>query len=215
MKSFEKGFALVQTLMIVGILVIIGAAAYYVYKANNDVDKTLSSGNTQQASITNKKAVTKNPEIAPDPTADWVKYVDPSGAYEFKHPKNWVTKTCDEIFMLAPNEGALGVCNSDSASQMSAYTFTVESGPMGLQKDQYNNFKEQNLKISGLDATKQSGVYKESGFVGPQAGDSVLEYRFKGGDTYYVFSYVDIAQRKFTDVKSEFETILEKTLTIK
>lgn len=220
MKNNKNGFALVQVLLIVGILVIIVGAVYYVVKANKDVDRALtaesSSADLKKPDSGNdaKKEEPKKTEPAPDPTAGWTLYKDPGGTYEFKYPKGWLTKDCDSLLMIAPNEESQGVCNSDGASQISLTTFTVESGQLYLDGSQYNNFTEETIQISGYDAKKQSGVYKEPGFIGPQAGDSVEQYLLNAKGTYYRISYYSLAERNFTDVKSDFELMVEKTFKI-
>jgi hypothetical protein len=128
----------------------------------------------------------------------------------------WVTDShpdhCeDKTFLLGPTADTAGSCGSDNISQMSFYSFTVESGPQGLSEQYYDNITTDSVIVGGVKGERQSGTYNYSGFgLGPEKGTKTIEYTFKTNGIIYKATYEQ--QPNFPDVQKEFDLIVTKTL---
>ena len=223
MKLSQKGFGIVQVLLIIGILVIIGGAGYYVYKANNDVDRTLSSNKTEQttkSSNATDNGSPKKPEVVVDPIKDWKTFVDPAGKYEFKHPATWAgPNDCGEgTVLFGANSASVGKCASDSTGQMAIFIFAADMrSELALTPPGYKDVKSEKIKISGLDADKYTGTFSsdsEAG-IGPSGGDKIIRYMIFYGGVTYTINYYDLKSGSFPDVTADLQILVNKTFNFK
>ncbi len=225
MRKNNKGFAPVQMLLIAGILVIIGGAVYYVFKANKDVDKALTAHNSIEAK--NDKASTSDAkkdepektESTPDPTADWKTFKDPDGVYEFKHPGTWTFAKSPEncnpgTVLFGVNTESTGVCASGFSGQMAVVVFDGDMrSDLALTPPAYEATVSETVKIGGLEAGKYSATFTSSTepFAGPQPGDKIIRYMtFYRGKTYTI-NYYDLQANNFPDAKADLDTLVTKT----
>lgn len=229
MKNNKNGFALVQVLLIVGILVIIAGAVYYVVKANKDVDRALTADSsieaTKKSALTSdaKKEEPKKTEAAPDITVSWKTFTESAGIYEFKHPTSWTfadnPSACSEgTVLFGVNVNSTGKCASDFSGQMAVFVFDGDlRADLVLIPPGYKDTTSADIKISGLDATKHTGVFSSDSeaLVGPAGGDKIIRYMiFKNGKTYTI-NYYDLKANNFPDATADLETLVIKTFRFK
>ncbi len=64
MKSGQKGFTIVETLLLLILLAILGFTGYYVYHSQKQTDKTLKTASNEQLATPAKKSSTNKPDTA-------------------------------------------------------------------------------------------------------------------------------------------------------
>jgi len=85
-KVNEKGFSVVETLLIIVVLAVIGGAGYLVYKDHHKAPaKTLAVKNL---STSNKSAA---PTQNTNPYAGWKTYANQEAGLTFQYPSNWTS----------------------------------------------------------------------------------------------------------------------------
>lgn len=213
----QKGFGIIEGLLIIVVISIIGGAGYYVYQANKATNESLNNtGNSETAKQENEKSA--ETEEA-DPTEGWKEYVSTEGKFSFKYPANWLTADSPELcsegtVMIAPTKETLGKCASDFGGQvlLSMYTGN-ETEAFRLRSDQYKNLTETKVEVDGVSGTRQAGVYspdQEPQGMGPVVGTEEILYVFEVDGNVFSAQY---GQRPgFPDVKKEFDLIVTKTL---
>jgi hypothetical protein len=98
MKS-QKGFAVLEGLLILVIVGIVGGTGYYVWHSKAQADKNLDNAAADKISSSVKKTV--KPEAPADETADWLTYKAPDGSYSLKIADGWkLTKQTDSALSL-------------------------------------------------------------------------------------------------------------------
>jgi Tfp pilus assembly protein PilE len=113
----EKGFTLVEGLLIVLILVVIGAVGYMVYHNNHKV-KTVSVSTTEG----NKTVITKTVST-PSPYADWKSYTSSDEGLSFKYPSTW---TAQNDPCVNPDTQAAGQCYQFLTPQTASSPYIFE-----------------------------------------------------------------------------------------
>lgn len=86
MNINQKGFGIVEVLIVVVILGLIGGTGWYVTQAKNKANQTLDSASSAQ---TNPQKTEKKEEATKDETADWTIYETPQNEYSFKVADGW------------------------------------------------------------------------------------------------------------------------------
>lgn len=82
MKINQKGFSVVEVLIVFIVLGLIGGAGWYVWKKNNDT-KPANTQNSEQ-----NKQTSNGP--TPDEYTNWKTYTSTKGGFSFKYPNDWV-----------------------------------------------------------------------------------------------------------------------------
>ncbi|MEX0616831.1 MAG: PsbP-related protein [Candidatus Woykebacteria bacterium] len=123
----------------------------------------IQATSTKQASPSAKPA-TKSSEV--DEKADWKTYTDTKTGYTLKYPKDWLSGTCEDKYLfLAPSKDILGICSSEFGGLINITSGESDYKDYISQFDDlsyfYNSSKKE-ITISGKDAIRVSGKYKES-----------------------------------------------------
>lgn len=82
MRKNQKGFSLIEALLILVIVGILGGTGWYVWHAKQDTDETLSAVNIPSAATESRKSISK-------PYANWKTATSPRGKFSFKYPSSW------------------------------------------------------------------------------------------------------------------------------
>ncbi len=216
----QKGFGLVQILLVIVIIGLLGGTGWYVVQARKNTDQTLQ--NTAKSQNDPQKAETKKPESKPavDPIADWVSYTNKSGVYSLKHPKSWATASmpnlCAEgLVLLGGNSSSVGTCASENGGQMGVSSAEGDQrSSYGLNSADFNDIKKTEAIVDGVKGERVEGITKglsEDALGGYKAGTKVIHYLFyaKNGRTY-VATYVQKAE--YPNVLTDFELMVTSTL---
>lgn len=131
----NKGFSLVEGLLILIALSLIGGIGYYVYNSNKKVDQTLSKSDSSSSS----KKVVESGTV----------YNDKNGLYSFKLPKNWTAEyeegTGNNMLTLKP-EGFTAPGNEND------WVIDISASPLpgsyadGTEYADFNAYKKLNLQ---------------------------------------------------------------------
>lgn len=223
--SKQKGFSLVEILLIFLILAIIGAGGWYVLSKNKDssTDKTPTDTGQKQDNSEPQPAQKPAPAPAePDPTADWASYTDETFGYTLKYPTDWVTADNPELcvegsFMTAPSADSVGRCASESGGQVSISA--REGGYEGgndYTASYYTDRTEEEVVVSGVAATKISatvmGMEDEVEIGAQEDGTTVVQYLITKDGVTYIALYTQ--RSSYTDELDTFTTIVEDTLEL-
>jgi prepilin-type N-terminal cleavage/methylation domain-containing protein len=206
----QKGFTLVEVLLVVIALTLIVGVGAYVYKSNKD------SGDSGTPAV--HKSAAANSEKPADPTADWTAYTSKSGKFSLRYPKSWVTASnpdlcADGIFMLGATGESVGKCASENFGQM-AITWRTDRAACGdLDSDAWTTDAKVATKVAGVDATKITATAKAPGFglgTVPE-GTRTVQYCFVANNTTYIADYTQLSS--YPDALSDFNTMVTKTFT--
>jgi hypothetical protein len=207
----QKGFTLVEGLLIVIALSLVSFVGFYVYKANDKKENT-----SPQITSESQKSDTDSP----DSTKDWKEFKSTDGKYSLKYPVFWVTPTNSEdcmpgLLLLAADSSSLGACGSENGGHMTVYS-TIE----GAQKDyeltpeNYSDLKNEKVTVSGVTGIRQSGTFSgEDMGIGPQKGEKEVLYIFTKDKRIYAASYrFSRGDTTYPNVLNDFDLMVTKTL---
>lgn len=91
MKHQQKGFAVLETLLIVIILAIIGGTGYFVWHSRQNTDKTLGNAAKSQPGIPKTK---NEPQIS---TTGWASFTSKLEGFAIRYPKDWEVVSNGEL----------------------------------------------------------------------------------------------------------------------
>src|SRR3989344_2360709 len=88
----QKGFSLVEGLLILVIVGLLGGTGWYVWNARTKTTDTLNNTDKASSSVSKypKKEVQNSSAATKDPTSDWTAYSNKEGSFSLKHPKSWI-----------------------------------------------------------------------------------------------------------------------------
>jgi len=114
-SKVEKGFSVVEALLVIGTLVLIVAAGYVVYKGHHK-----TSSKPEASSTTN---AVSNPQTTPtqdtNPYASWKTYMNQEAGLTFKYPPNWDSQVSEmQPYSDGSFAGAVGTLTSPSGNPL-------------------------------------------------------------------------------------------------
>jgi hypothetical protein len=207
----QKGFSLVEALLLIITLTLIGFAGWYVWNTNHE-DKKKDIKTTGTSDETQAKVKT-------DPTSSWTAYTDQTGTFSLKYPSNWVKATnpdmCTEgIFLAGPTVATAGKCGSDALSEvivLSAQDDVRSTYHLNAANMSGAKLLTTDVTANGVKGIKQTyTVTKEPEGIGPEIGTTEVRYVFYAKGYTYVAIY---SQRpNDPDVLRDFDLLVTKTL---
>ncbi len=204
----QNGFTLVEILLSLLLISFLSFAGWSVWNAHQD--KNIPQ--TKVVIAQKAKSTTKQT----DPTTGWTLYHSTAGKFSIKYPSTWSTALnpdlCDSsTFLLGPTPDTVGKCGSDNSGQVIFYSFSVESGALGLDPQYYTNIKTTPVRVDGVSGERQSGTFSSNGVgIGPANGSKNTVYIFKTNGLIYKAFYAQ--EPGFPDVQHQFDLIVTKTL---
>jgi hypothetical protein len=213
MKS-QKGFGVVEAILIVVIVGILGFTGWYVYSSqnstNNIYDKTSNSASTKS---------TKNK----DQTAGWKAYSSVAGQYSLKYPASWSTPTNPDactggLLLLGGNAQSVGKCGGDGPGAFGQMAVLSIEGDQqkteSIDTTGYKDISSKTVSVNGITGTRYQGVaYGQQdgeGIPGFANGTKVVVYVFFTSNRTYVTTYVQA--NSYPNVLADFDTMITKTL---
>lgn len=210
----NRGFTVVEGLLILVIVGMLGYVGWYVWNTNNKTLDTLADTDAANSSVAIKSTAQK------DPTADWVKYSSKAGQFSLKYPASWVKafpvescETDDSLLLLGANNSSVGAHCSDSGGQMAVIANNGDlRSSLKLESNlTLTDIKTEEVKIDGVVGIKQTGTFKEhSEFGNFDVGDKEVQYTFYTNGKTYTLSY--LTAKNYPDALSDFNLMVIKTL---
>jgi hypothetical protein len=230
MKSSQKGFAVLEGLLILVIVGLIAGVGWYVYDAKNKADKSLNNANSSSntgVKISAKKRVSGS-------TEDWTPYSSAKGQFSLRYPSTWVqpTKACnselsDRTLYLGPDKDSVLKCATEFFGQM--FITSIEGDKRNTKYDDnvggsytaglgsgYNDVVKKDVIASGVAGQRFSGTAPEDpqGLGGLPKGSKVVVYVFYANGNTYVAYYEQTPPGHVPskNVLSDFDLMVTKTL---
>jgi hypothetical protein len=209
-KSNQRGFSLVEGLLIFIAVALIAFVGYYIWHSNQTTNKVVSASATTKSNATAKT-------IEVDPTAKWTVGSSNEGQFSIKYPSMWVQPSCKADFpraiYLGPDASSVLHCASEFFGQMSVTsTAGAKSDDAFDFSSGYVDFVKKSITVDGVAGQVITATtYGQTGGNGSLVdGSKVVEYQFTTNGNTYTARYVQLPSE--TDVLSEFTTMVTKTL---
>jgi hypothetical protein len=212
LQKNQKGFTLVEGLLVVIALALVVGVGFYVMNANKD---------KKDDTVTSTSQTVKKTKPAVDPTLDWTSYSSPLGKFSLKYPKSWATATNPDlctnttetgIFMLGADSSSVGKCASEGFGQMTITWRTDRQICGDLNSDTTTQDSKQTVTVGGQSATKIETTAKAPGMglgADPEGTKSV-QYCVVANDATYIANYTQLSS--YPDALNDFNTMVTKTL---
>lgn len=171
-KTHQKGFAVIEALLIVLVIVLLAGTGWYVYR-HRDRSIAASRSSSKQASKTSTVPTTTQP----DPYAGWRSYTSSTEKLTFKYPAEWTA---------IPSSDSTQVTGADSLK------LTSKSGKISVRW--YSSVEG----IGGACSVyTMPGTAVKSGDLGPCPYFTVLDkQKLAGANLYYVDGVVEQSDGK-------------------
>lgn len=203
--KMQKGFGIVETLLILVIVGLLGGTGWYVWNAHNKTADTFNnadSANSSAASYSKKQSSTMNKQTEADPSANWKVATSKQDFFSVKIPDGWkITNYGGSDWMRGS-----GIDYQRGTSAIIEETATPYAGDspskfdiIVLKDSQFGTPQgtATNFSIDLLSGKKYSYTFDKDtdrGIGQRDKGDKIYEYRFSVGSgksldiTYNVFS---------------------------
>ena len=169
----QRGFAVIETILILIIIVIIGGVVWYVIKQNQEANESISPNNTSQTEQTIEEY--KLETTVPD---DWKTYKNEEYKISFAHPNDWNVKLntvkkdkpdSQNIYSDNAEEVIIFGINSPDAVQYSDVLIEAFRQPVEQSVDQMKKYYENSNKEQLEGEPPIKFVSKEISFQGKKA----------------------------------------------
>lgn len=221
LRTQQKGFTLVEGLLIVLIVALLAFAGYYVWHNQKKKKDDKAASTTSQTTNTSDNNDDNQAPAEVDQTVNWAVYTNNAGKFTLRTPTAWVQganpQLCAEgTVLLGPTAAAAGRCATDG----SAPQIVVSSRPgdvrnsYQLSAPYYTNIQKTPVTIAGVTGEKQTGVAQGQqdgdGIPGLPNGTQVTQYVFYTNGKTYTATYNQLPT--YSDVLSDFNLMITKTL---
>lgn len=213
MKSNQKGFSVVEILIVIVVVGLLGAAGWLVY--DRQKSKTDTTQTTQQTSVAKESEAKKEA----DPYANWKSQCDDKAGLCFKYPSDWKVEEATDTYISVVSPGTTarvayqpnyerdgGIREVTPVKLVNSTNFTGYSvaGTYSVYLDKPNVV---------YDLVK--GTVEENGFKVGQATKSLDNPRFDyNGATYKVFGTPTADFANETEAKAWFDSADGKTVLL-
>lgn len=210
MKKNQKGFGVVETLLILVILGLIGFSGWYVWHVKQTTDKNLAYNNSSTPTTSTIKT---------DLLAGGTTYTAPDKSFSVTYPKGWLTKECPitqtsgaYLGLALAVDGLLQDCNAQPKPIYgSVVHFQSYAAPSGFDNskdsDGYNSIDHQpfayessythtKVQLNGKTVDKQVSVHKTGAESDPLMGATVTTYHYFDGTKLWFAVYTNLAGSK-------------------
>jgi hypothetical protein len=212
-KLTQKGFAIIQTILILGIAAIIGGTGYYVYNSNKTSNDTLNkAGSPAQSTVVRKKKA--------DPTAKWVAYTSEKGKFSVKYPPTWVQPSNQEYcgdflktdLEIGPDSKSVVKCGADGQSSQVSIAFYVgdlRNDPVvKFQSAGWENIKTETITVDGQKGARVSATAANQPQLLGSFPDGTVIFRdifYVNGNTYRA-NYMQVPEGESGPTQDQSDT---------
>lgn len=233
----NKGFAIIETLLIFLIIGIIGGTGWYVWNASNKTNDNLTNATKANSSVPkyNKKSSANNSvtviptskAVKPCPNQDGWSYASSAkGKFSLCYPKSWVQPVnedgCDASITersvhLGPDSNSVLVCGSENFGQMWVGSDEGDKRSVYDFGSNYKNVIKKSVTVDGVAGSRISAVAgpkPDSDYFGPSEGTIEVHYVFYTNGITYSAGYrqAPAGQTPSRDVLSDFDLMITKHL---
>lgn len=199
----NKGFSVIEGLLIMVILGIIGGTGWYVYNVQNKTTESLINADAANSSAVNyKTSKTTKPNITPDPTTgSWVAVTSGAKRFSIKVPDgwsflNWTSR--DYLQAYGYEDVSYNVSQPAKVIDQNGFVrdsgdptrFSVNGGPISNKsvRAKPDASPTDFGPVSGVMGKKYIETFKIDKY-GVKAGTKNYSYRFEGKTTFLVVDY--------------------------
>ncbi len=185
MKKNQKGFSVVEVIVVLAILGLIGFAGWFVYK-NNQKDNPKPSAAQSSATQSNTK-----PSV--DETADWVSLTSRKNGFSMRVPDGWsaINEGASDsvrISSVTYKPGAKATITVTDSQLMGDASFKTNKVIVGIHQDipPYVSWKSQDgISVAKIDTFKIGALGGDRYSVTWLKDDEFKSYY--NGDVYYMY----------------------------
>lgn len=214
MRTNQKGFSVVEILIVVVVVGLIGGAGWYVTKArNNTVKDSAKTSDTQtQQGSDNTASTQKNDESL-------TKYTNSKLDISFNHPKEWTPKDYDELACTdcKTQSYTIGLVEPDPSNYGAVESVTVYVTPVKsndrtvdfyLSGDHYFITKAKEIKVGGIRAAQFRWQDTQFSADTSSGQPHIGTFFIKDDKTYYI-SYKYINENSINKYLKGYDSIIE------
>lgn len=192
----QKGFAIVDSVVILVVVTLLGFVGWQVWQRNN------KTGDDQQLTAPTSKVENKQTAEptakAIDETADWLMFNAPNGRYSIRIPDGWKLVTLGDgsapyalkTESISYQNGVRATVKASSDKEVIQAVFAMVSPTFTGEEQEPNGEKSKTYKTrSGLEVTQYQYYYAEEG-IGVPKGSTEYDYRISDGAKTLQIAYM-------------------------
>jgi len=219
-KTDQKGFSLVESLLVIIAVAVVAFVGYYVYHTNQQSQAKLEAANKSTESSNHKSTKPI------DPTAGWKTYTSEEGKFTVKYPNDWSSPShpdfCGDFLKTdletGPNDRSVISCGADGqVSEVSVQALMgdkTQDPAYMLQASDYADITKSAVTVDGVSGQLLTGKsLSPSGTVESALPDGTLvqEYVFLHNGMTYIARYTQLPLGG-SGAQDTFTTMVTKTL---
>jgi hypothetical protein len=212
-KLTQKGFAVLEAVLIFVIVGILGGTGYYVYNSNKTSNDTLNkAGSSAQSTVVRKKKA--------DPTAKWIAYTSEKGKFSVKYPPTWVQppnqEYCGDFLKtdleIGPDSKSVVKCGGDGQSSQVSIAFyegDLRNDPVvKFQSTGWENIKTETITVDGQKGARVSATAaNQPQLLGSFPDETVIvrDIFYVNGNTYSA-NYIQVPKAESGPTQNQLDT---------
>ena len=186
-RSVQKGFAIVETLLVVVILALVGFIGWYIWHVKTNTDKAFT-----HASLSSAATSTHTVCQATDKSYTGRVFIAPGGTYKLCEPNGWLLYTNGDakgssiianannlVYQLSKAASAKGISGTDGSSAFGIF-YNINNSSVPI--DGFSNFiaagSFKAMNIVGNKYTRTQAVAPTEGLGSVPEGTQQYEYHF-------------------------------------
>lgn len=193
----QRGFSLVEGLLLFVLVGIIGGAGWYVYNSNKQANESLKNADAS-SKVTTKDIKANKEAVNTDETEQWISFTPDSKIYTIKIPDGWKlahqNDECDCLFSSQLNytAGTRATIEKTQGGRGGPFGFFIsvdESNKSGERFKDYQMHENQGvIKVDGIEGTKYfyEEMSEQQGMGLEKGGKQYSYYFLKDGKGIYI-----------------------------
>lgn len=205
MKKNQKGFSVIEVLVVIVVVGLLGAVGWLVYdrQSSKSVDKPVI-----QASTTQKQETSKQEEKTIDPFEGWQAFNNSKLKFTFQHPSDWESVVFDENGMFSVTLTAPGTTATDGPYEEITNGAKIYTSCPNTAYTSLDQFKKESSIYTGSSTDKHkvtvNGADAEQYVVGNEGPGKRITTFFAGKQM------CDVAIQESVYKKAEFSKVYDQ-----